>query len=141
MLPDEWVDRLFLRFSTMYGSAWLEKWRGIPMDEVRRTWAADLGGFDGETLRRALEHVKSNCSFPPSCPEFVAICKQFRAPPAQQTYLPAPQSRMPAEAAAALQQFVSGRKDYRGWAKKILANPKLYPHISVEFAKEAQGVA
>ncbi len=141
-LPSQWIDRLFSRFSSMYGAAWLEKWRGVDPADVRRTWAEDLAGFDGETLRRALDPAKASCQFPPSCPEFVAICRQFRSPPARVAYLAAPTSAMPQHIAEQLHQFVHGeRKDCRGWAKKILANPSAYPHISRTFAEDAMGIA
>lgn len=141
-LPNEWIERLFLRFAAMYGSGWTDKWAGVPIDEVKATWAQDLGGFNGETLRRGLEHAKSHCQFPPSCPEFVAICRQFRADPAHQTYLPAPVNRMPAEVAAKVGEFLQahGKRDPKAWARKILDNPRAYPGISGDFAREALGV-
>ena len=33
-----------------------------------------------------------------------------------------------------------GSRDHRAWARKILANQRLYPNISVEFAREALGI-
>lgn len=40
-----------------------------------------------------------------------------------------------------IENFVSAnlkpKRDKRAWAKKILANPKDYPYISVKFAKES----
>jgi hypothetical protein len=37
-------------------------------------------------------------------------------------------------------KFLEPKDDPKAWAKKILANPKQYPDISVRFAKEALGV-
>ena len=142
MLPSEWIDRLFARFGAMYGAQWAEKWRGFDIDEVKATWAENLSGVSGDQLRRALDHAKSNCAFPPSLPEFLGICRQFRVAPQNVPYLAAPVSRMPPEVAAQLQEFVAGKKrgDCRDWARKILANPKNYPWISKQFAEEALGV-
>jgi hypothetical protein len=142
MLPSEWIDRLFARFGAMYGAQWAEKWRGFDIDEVKATWAEDLDGVTGEQLRKALEHVKGNCAFPPSLPEFVGVCRQFRVERQNVPYLPAPVSRMPPEIAEQLKAFVEGKRsgDHRDWARKILTNPKAYPWISKQFAEEALGI-
>jgi DNA-binding ferritin-like protein (Dps family) len=35
------------------------------------------------------------------------------------------------------EQIYEDKKDWKAWAKRIMANPKNYPAISLEFAKEA----
>ena len=56
--------------------------------------------------------------------------------------LPAPRNEeVSREGMARINQVVSNtlkpKKDFRKWAKDILANPKNYPDISLRFAKEA----
>ncbi len=87
-LPDAWIDRLFDRFATMYGNTWFSKWAGVPLDEVKRTWAEDLAFADAEQLKRALEHCKTNATFPPSSAEFAGLCKQFKTTGANHLFLP-----------------------------------------------------
>jgi hypothetical protein len=142
-LPDAWIDRLFLRFSQMYGKLWLDMWEHIPMDGVKATWAEDLAGCSADQIRHALDHCKTHLKFPPTCPEFVALCREFREKPQNVAYLPAPVSRMPPHVAEQLRAFVEGKRqgDCRDWARKILANPKEYPWISKQMAEEALGVA
>jgi hypothetical protein len=143
VLSSEWIDRLFSRFGAMYGAQWAEKWRGFDIAEVKATWAEDLDGVTGDQLRRALDHAKSHCSFPPSLPEFVGLCRQFRGVPSHQLYLAAPVSRMPPEIADQLKAFVShvrGGDDCRKWARRIVANPKNYPGLSRQYALEALGI-
>lgn len=57
-------------------------------------------------------------------------------PPGQQSI-----SREEAEKRVAQLNVALGneKKDYKAWARRILANPKNYPHTSFEFAKQALG--
>lgn len=76
--PESVVDRLFQRLAQLYGRAWLDLWAGVPMDGVKAEWAASLQGFDVETIRLALESLKTEGKqFPPNLPEFVSLCRQF----------------------------------------------------------------
>ena len=146
-LPDAWIAKLFDRFATMYGRLWADTWAGIPMDEVRRTWAEDLAPFDGYVLRKALDHCKANNKFPPSCPEFVGLCRAFKPNPhSHLSALPAPRGseidpRVRAEIAKFLQ---TGRKaNPKDWARQILkeANEGSYRDMhGIKCAKEALGI-
>lgn len=88
-LPSAWVDRLFQRFSVMYGKHWADQWEGVPMADVKDAWRTELGGIRGEQLGKALQ---SCGKFPPTLPEFVALCRQAVTPPAQRLFLPSPQT-------------------------------------------------
>jgi hypothetical protein len=140
--PKHWVEALFKRFSVMYGSKWTAMWADVPMADVLDAWQEDLNGVNAEQVKRALDYLKANNPFPPTLPEFLSVCRQFKALPQNVTYLPAPPSRMPPEVAEQLREFVAGKRkgDCRDWARKILASPKDYPWISRQFAEEALGV-
>jgi hypothetical protein len=140
--PKDWVEALFRRFAVMYGSKWTAMWADVPIADVMDAWREDLNGVTGEQVKRALEHCKSHCPFPPTLPEFLGVCRQFRVTGQSVPYLPAPVSRMPPHIAEQLKAFVEGKRsgDHRDWARKILANPKQYPWISKQFAEEALGV-
>jgi len=134
-----------MRFAAMYGKHWIDMWNDIPMAAVKALWAEDLAGCTGEQIRRALEHVKANNPFPPSCPEFLALCRQFRAPPSVAGYLKPPTSHgIPAEIQAEIDRLLKRKegekRDPKDWARRILANPERYPSISLEFASEALGL-
>lgn len=76
--PDRVIDRLFQRMTLIYGTAWADKWRGVPLGQVKAEWSAGLHSFDTEALRMALAAlVKQANPFPPSLPEFRGICAQF----------------------------------------------------------------
>jgi hypothetical protein len=144
-LPSAWVDRLFERFHAMYGKHWLDLWADVPLDAVKAVWREDLAGFSGEQIRKALDHCKANAKYPPTCPEFAGFCKQFRDTPATTLYLPAPRGELPEPTKAILDGYLPvNRKDCKAWARKILeesAAGRVYPSISIEFAKEALGIA
>lgn len=144
-LPLPWVERLFARFSVMYGKHWLEMWNGIPMSAVMAAWSEDLAGVTADQIRKALDHCKGNAKFPPTCPEFVAMCRQFRAGPDVAGYLTPPTSKgIPDNIQAEIDKFMKRqpgeKRDPKDWARKILADPTKYPHISREFAAEALGM-
>ncbi len=127
-LPESWIDRLFERFSLMYGVDWSAKWAGIPLEKVKASWSEDLAFASGEQIRKALNHCKTNNRFPPTCPEFAGLCKAFApSPGGYLSALPAPRSgeideRVSTEIAKFLE---SGReRDPKDWARQILAEAK-----------------
>lgn len=75
------IDELFLKFAAYYGSQFLSKWAGIDIDMVKSEWADGLEQFTVETVGKALDYVRENCEFPPSLPEFIKICKEFKPRP------------------------------------------------------------
>jgi hypothetical protein len=93
--PRVWVEALFKRFAVMYGSKWTAMWADVPMGDVLDGWQDDLRGINGDQIKRALEHCKSHCPFPPTLPEFVGICRQFRVQPQNVRYLPSPRGEIP----------------------------------------------
>lgn len=74
VLPDEWIERLFLRFSAMYGSRFSDMWRGCDLSAVKAAWAEDLGGLTRDELRRGVDACKTR-EWPPTLPEFVKLCR------------------------------------------------------------------
>jgi hypothetical protein len=73
------IDRLFLTLLAMYGSHWLDLWIGCDVDAVKAQWAAALHGVGPDAIRLALDAlVTKGKPFPPTMPEFVSLCRQFR---------------------------------------------------------------
>jgi hypothetical protein len=105
-LPSAWVDRLFDRFAAMYGKHWFDLWADVPMADVKDAWQTDLAGFSGEQIRKALDHCKTNNTFPPTCPEFAGMCRQFREAPATVLQLTGPRTEMPAHVRKQLDEFM-----------------------------------
>lgn len=145
-LPDAWIDRLFDRFATMYGKHWYDMWRDVPLDRVKQTWRDDLANVSGEQIRKALDYCKTHNKFPPTCPEFVGLCKTF-APAYERPALPNySRSEMPPNVRAEIaKMFDSQRKrDPKDWAREVLAMDARgeYRHqCGVDMAKRALGLA
>jgi hypothetical protein len=145
-LPESWIDKLFDRFATMYGKHWYEAWAGIPLDRVKQTWREDLAFASGEQMRKGLDYCKTHNKFPPTCPEFVGLCKTFA--PAYERPALADRSRteMPPEIRAEIaKMFDKQRKrDPKDWAREVLRMDAAgqYPHLcGVDMAKRALGLA
>ncbi|MGF6877387.1 hypothetical protein [Paraburkholderia sp. MM5477-R1] len=72
-IPEHWVERLFDRMSSIYGSRFLDLWRGIDIAGVKATWREGLASVSDAGLKRgvaALFHEK----YPPTLPRFIELC-------------------------------------------------------------------
>lgn len=74
--PDA-IDVLFGRMAARYGRHWLDLWIGIPMDAVKAEWRCELARFQRAQVDQALANLGK---FPPTLPEFVGLCAQFKPP-------------------------------------------------------------
>lgn len=83
MIPLSWIDALFEKFESFYGSQFVNKWKNTNIAKTKMEWAEALGRFDRDVLKDAVEHCRDNVVDPPSLPHFVSICKSFREKPAQ----------------------------------------------------------
>jgi len=87
-LPGEWVERIFQIMAANYGARFADAWRGVDAETVKAVWAKKLGALKPEQIRRGIAQLEQ-CKFPPTLPEFVALCKQA-VPQAHLQKLPAP---------------------------------------------------
>ena len=87
-LPDHWVESLLARMLAIYGQKFRSQWADVPAESMRETWAVALGRFDGERIKWALDQMIATCPWPPTLPEFAALCRQ--APRDEPVKLPAP---------------------------------------------------
>jgi hypothetical protein len=143
------VDRLFARFAAMYGDAAMKRmWGQQQPDAVKGVWCDSLGRYSVEQILagiRALE--ESGVTFPPSLPEFVALCKRKPAPVVamhQPLALPAPRTDGELAAARAkVERLVAtvGREQPRdplSWAYRVIeryrGGDKVLAHASYKMA-------
>jgi hypothetical protein len=144
-LPQEWVERIFLRLHGRFGSAFTDKYKLNQYDadgndlgvlNAKYVWAEELAGISADRIKAALLY---GYEYPPSCDQFKAQCKSTIV--AHQDYKALPKPKLSDEQVNEihnkLAKFTSPKRDYKAWAKKILDNPSQYPDISVRFAKEA----
>lgn len=107
-LPDEVVRAIFRRLAGMYGAAWADKWLNQPMDEVMRVWGEELCDCTGDMIKHALWNLDS--TFPPSLPEFRAMCRRYRERQQEQTatILPLPRQKAGPEVFKRLHDILEG---------------------------------
>ena len=121
-LPDHWVESLLARMLAIYGQKFRSQWADVPAESMRETWAVALGRFDGERIKWALDQMIATCPWPPTLPEFAALCRQ--APRDEPAKLPAPDVP-PAVIAArqaeaeAIAAKVAANVPSKAWAHKL----------------------
>jgi len=115
-----------------------------PLDQnTLRVWFYKLEKFEFSVVSKAFDKHIDNSKFFPSIFDILQLCREK---PIEFVRLEAPKLSKEANAvyAANVNRFVQNNKiedkklkDMRAWAHRIIANPKNYPPISLEFAKEA----
>ena len=71
----EWIERIFLRLATIYGTEFTKKWGDVEPDTLKAEWARALGGFEAQDIGAALSECRSNPKAP-NLPEFSAMCRR-----------------------------------------------------------------
>lgn len=74
VLPDSWMEKLFLKMEIRYGSLWVDRYGMLSRDTVKNGWAEELAGYTGEEIKRGLDGCASK-TFPPTLPEFLMLCR------------------------------------------------------------------
>ena len=115
-----------------------------PLDQnTLKVWFYKLEKFEFSIVTKAFDKHIDNSKFFPSIFDILQLCREK---PIEFARLEAPKLSKEANAvyAANVNRFVQDNKiedkklkDMRAWAHRIIANPKNYPPISLEFAKEA----
>lgn len=84
-------------------------WADADPGEVRAVWGDALGIFEASDIKRALEAmVTSYRDFPPTLPQFCALCRDAKAARAQATArLSGPKTAMPEHVREQLHAFVT----------------------------------
>jgi hypothetical protein len=91
-LSRELVDRLFARFSTIYGAQKMAAmWGPVDRDETAGVWGDALGRYPLPVIGKAVQALmQSPGEWPPTLPQFIELCRQYNRPEHQQAALPAP---------------------------------------------------
>lgn len=123
-LPYSWVESLLSRMLAIYGQKFRSQWADVPPEQMREAWAVALARYDGERIRWALEQMVATCPWPPTLPEFRALCQQAprpEAPPAlpEPPLTPQAIAERQAGAEAMARKVAAPRHDHRAWARKL----------------------
>lgn len=81
LMDSQGVDQLFLRFAAIWGHSWQSRFQSQPLLVVAKgEWAMDLSGYRVDLIARAITRAKGDYpEFPPTLPQFTAICKSLWA--------------------------------------------------------------
>ena len=121
-IPDAWVRRLHLRFNELYGAQKVAAmWGDVTIDALIPAWAHALGQFDRSVIGAAVEALPDRDSaWPPTLPEFVALCREQIKRPEHMLALPVP-PRTQDEIAAGAAQMRRIREMLGGAVKRMPA--------------------
>jgi hypothetical protein len=147
------VLRLFARFAEVYGSQkTAAMWGDVGVDSLVPVWAEALGRFDAATLGAAVRAMpERDSAWPPTLPEFLALCRAQKVRPEHVQALPLPQ-RTAEEVAAGAERLAAAksaagvstrRAGDKAWAMRVIeraaAGDKALAPITVQIAREALG--
>ena len=77
LMPKEWIERLFLRFQTLYGSRATAMWNDVPKADLMDAWQTGLASYTGTHMVEALSELpKRYPDWPPTLGEFMGLCKE-----------------------------------------------------------------
>lgn len=82
-----WIDSLFARLGTRYGSAWLNLWEGFDLEAVKTDWRLELEGLPLRKIKYGIVNLPLERP-PATVAAFKAIC--IRCPDEQPPLLDAP---------------------------------------------------
>lgn len=80
-LADDAVTTVLTRLRAMHGDTFDRKWAGVSVSDLRDTWAVGLAGISGQELAAGLRAAAAS-KWPPTLPEFAAMCQPWREPQA-----------------------------------------------------------
>ncbi|HWT35553.1 MAG TPA: hypothetical protein VN289_04690 [Paraburkholderia sp.] len=122
-IPEHWLERLFARMESIYGSRFHDMWRDCEIAEVKATWREGLAGITDEGLKRgvaALFHEKS----PPTLPRFLELCQPQPAMHTPNRLLTDEVGRTPSHEARAQLAEIAKRIGMRepgiAWARRVV---------------------
>lgn len=80
-VPIRWIERIFSRLSSYYGSKFADLWSGIDINQVKSDWAEALTTYTAEEIGRGLAECLRH-DWPPTLPEFMKRCRPALDPEA-----------------------------------------------------------
>jgi hypothetical protein len=111
--------------------------------DTLRVWFYKLQKYEFQQVTKAFDKWVDTSKFMPTPADILTLVKEK---PIEYISLPAPKLSIAQNKAHADKILAEAYnrlpeekklKDMRAWARRIMANPKNYPAISLEFAKEA----
>lgn len=85
-IPKKWVEVLFEKMTSVYGSRFADLWRGADVEVTKRVWGIELAKLSSQQMKAGSDNITQLVKSP-TLPEFIAHCKQARTEQAAHTAL------------------------------------------------------
>ena len=72
-IPRRWIESLWTKMATYYGSKFADLWAGTDEEMVQREWAIAMAKLTPDQLRRGADALASQ-AWPPTLPMFLLLC-------------------------------------------------------------------
>lgn len=127
------------QFAVMMKITWQSYGRNGLDKETMRYWFDKLSDYEFNAVSHAFDEWLKSQKDLPTVNEIIKLCQHKVTIYAR---LPSPLSiadnkRHADEVVAFVENNIKPKRDFKGWARNILNNPKSYPDISLTLAKEA----
>lgn len=76
-IPRRWVEALFDTMAANYGARFADLWRGTDLEKVMKHWGVELSKLSSTQMKAGRENISALLRAP-TCPEFIAHCRQCR---------------------------------------------------------------
>lgn len=129
-LPLPWIEKVFQKLTLTFGREFINRWEGVPLEEVKADWAHELRGFqqNPKAIAYGLEHCVSGK--PPTVQDFKAICLRR-----QDTFVSLPAPAVPPEKVAAelakIAKPVENHHGMKDWAYRLKARHEAGDKLSL----------
>jgi hypothetical protein len=128
-VPAAWVESLFEKMATIYGSRFHALWGDVDPHSVRKTWGVELAKLSPEQLRAGVHSLCDTLADPPTLPRFMGHCRAARQQQANAPQLTDQRRADPATQREGMQRFrdavrplAMGRSNPGSkWARDLLA--------------------
>ena len=127
-------------FAILITVTWQSYGRSKPDRETMRYWFDKLIKYEFNVVANAFDEWLKNKDELPTINGILDLCKPREYTKALPNKIDYEMAKIQSEKITKLISELPKKKDFRAWAKKILANPSKYPSIAERFAKEAMGI-
>lgn len=73
-IPEKWIDALFAKLHSFYGTRFLDMWRGNDLQTVKAVWTQELSKLSRDEVAKGANSLV-NQEYCPSLPQFIKLCR------------------------------------------------------------------
>jgi hypothetical protein len=73
-IPEKWIDALFAKLHSFYGTRFLDMWRGNDLQTVKAVWTQELSKLSRDEVAKGANSLV-NQEYCPTLPQFINLCR------------------------------------------------------------------